>query len=114
MLLEKYTLAEVKAVCEDIRMGKRMTPKDDHEKMLSKVLSKYISPSYAQYLECEIADEHGKILETIKSPLTIEKAMNELQDKVLASHPENAVEATISVSFDNDGKDKMIARLFPI
>lgn len=113
MLLEKYTLAEIKATCEDIRMGKR-APEDKHGQFLYKTLSKYFGTSYAQYLECEIVDNHGKILETIRSPLTIEKDMNELQDKILASHPENAVEATISVSFDKDGKDKMIARLFPI
>lgn len=113
MLLEKYTLAEIRATCEDIRMGKK-PPDDEHGQSLYKSLSKYFGTSYAQYLECEIVDKHGEILETIRSPLTIEKDMNELQDKVLASHPENAVEATISVSYDKDGKDKMIARLFPI
>ena len=111
MLLEKYILAEVKAVCEDIRMGKK-PPKDEHGKFLYKTLSKYFSPSYAQFLECEFCDESGNVLQKVRKPLSIIEEAEDFQKSL--SPPEGAVEGVIWVSYDKDGKDKMIARVFPI
>lgn len=112
MLLEKYTLAEVKATCEDIRMGKRVSPKDEHEKFLYKTLSKYFSPSYAQYLECEFCNEAGDVLQTIRKPLSIiEDAEN---FKKSLSPPDGAVEGVIWVSYDKEGKDTVVVDDFYI
>ena len=111
MLLEKYTLAEIRATCEDIRMGKK-PPKDEHGKFLYKALSKYFSPSYAQYLECEFCNESGDVLQTIRKPLSI---VEEAEDfKKSLSPPEGAVEGVIWVSYDKEGKDTVVVDDFYI
>lgn len=104
MPLDTYNLAEIRTVCEDIRMG-RKPPKEEHRRKLYDSLSKYFSTTYARYLECEFWDESGDVLQTIRKPLSIVEDAEDFKKSVLASAPEGAVEGVIWVSYDKEGKD---------